>query len=104
MTVAGKRSFSVIIVAISCLLCGESGAQKVDTVSTFSITGYVDAYYAYYSDSVGPGKFQKFPTVSPRSNSPSLNTAQLSFQYNADKIRATAIFHFGDIAAATWAP
>ncbi len=88
----------------SFLLSQHSYAQKLDTVSTFSITGYIDAYYAYYSDSVGPGKIQKFGSTSPRSNSPSLNIAQLTMQYNADKIRGTVALHFGDIPAATWAP
>ncbi len=82
----------------------EKPAPKVDTVANFSITGYIDAYYAYYTDSVGPGNFQKFPSTSPRNNAPSLNTAQLAVQYTADKIRAMAVFHFGDIASATWAP
>ena len=104
MTISGKRSFQVVILMVSCLFSRQSNAQKIDTISTFSITGYVDAYYAYYTDSVGPKNFQKFPTVSPRSNTPSLNTAQLTLQYNADKIRGMAAFHFGDIAAATWAP
>ncbi len=81
-----------------------SNAQKIDTVSTFSITGYVDGYYAYYSDSVGPGNFQKWPNTSPRNNSPSLNTAMLSMLYNAEKVRAAAVFSFGDFAACTWAP
>ena len=104
MTLLNKRILSVIVLITASLLSIQSRAQKVDTVSTFSITGYIDAYYAYYSDSVGAGNFQKLPSTSPRSNSPSLNTAQLSFLYNADKIRGTAVFHFGDIAAATWAP
>ncbi len=99
-----KRSHILSLVLIaSFLLPMHSHAQKIDTISTFSITGYVDAYYAYYSDSVGPGNFQKFGSTSPRSNSPSINTAQLSMQYNADKIRGTVALHFGDIPAATWA-
>ena len=102
--VSGKRRFSIIILIACFFSTLRSDAQKTDTVSTFSITGYIDAYYAYYSDSVGAGKFQKFPSTSPRSNSPSLNTAQLTISYNSDKIRGTAAFHFGDIAAATWAP
>ncbi|MFI5196135.1 MAG: outer membrane beta-barrel protein [Chitinophagales bacterium] len=104
MTQLNKKVSAIIILFAALLLSLQSKAQKVDTISTFSITGYLDAYYAYYSDSVGPGNFQKFPTVSPRSNNPSLNIAQLSFQYNAEKIRGAAVFHFGDIAAATWAP
>ncbi len=75
---------------------------KVETVATYSLSAYIDAYCATYTDSVGPGNYQKFPSVSPRSNSPSLNTAMLTFQYNADKIRTIASLHFGDIANATW--
>src|ERR1022692_4320602 len=103
MRFPGKICFLFILTA-SLLLAQKSNGQKIDTISTFSITTYIDAYYAYYTDSVGPGNNQKFPTVSPKSNTPSLNTAQVSLQYNADKIRAAAVLHFGDIAAATWAP
>ncbi len=77
-------------------------APKVETVATYSLTGYVDAYYGFYTDDVGPGKFQKFPSVSPRSNSPSLNTAMLSFQYNGNKMRTMVALHVGDIANSTW--
>ena len=66
------------------------------------ISGYVDAYYAYYTDSVGTGNFQKFPSVSPRSNQFGLNTAQLSFQHDAKKVRAVVTLHFGDIAKSAW--
>ena len=68
----------------------------------FRISGYVDAYYAYYTDSVGTGNFQKFPSVSPRSNQFGLNTAQLSFQYDAKKVRGVVTLHFGDIAKSAW--
>jgi hypothetical protein len=83
-------------------LCGKAISQTIDTLSTFSVTTYVDAYYAAYRDSVGPGNFQKFATVAARSNSISLNTAQISCIYNAENIRATAVFHYGDIAESTW--
>jgi hypothetical protein len=104
MTSFNKRVLTVIILIIFFTPLNKGYAQKIDTISTFSITGYVDAYYAHYSDSVGPGNFQKFPSISPRNDNPSLNIAQLSFQYNSDKVRGTAVFHFGDVAAATWAP
>lgn len=101
------RSFTkgilVTATALSFLSPGKSIAQKVDTVSTFSITGYIDAYYAYYTDSVGPGSYQKFPTTSPRSNTPGLNIAQVSVQYAGQKLRGMATFHYGDIANSTWA-
>ena len=95
--------YTALLLAAS-LASSSSQGQKLDTVSSFSISTYIDAYYAYYSDSTGPGAFQKFPSVSPRSNSPSLNTAHISLIYNAEKVRAMGVLHFGDIAAATWAP
>jgi opacity protein-like surface antigen len=100
MASLNKQYFSFLILMISFLLSRESKAQKMDTISTFSITAYVDAYYARYTDSVGPGNFQKFPDASPRSNSPSLNVASINAQYNADKIRAVIALNFGDIAQA----
>lgn len=77
-------------------------AQQIDTISTFSITAYVDAYYAHYRDSAGQGNYQKFAAISPRSNSISLSTAQVSFQYNAEKIRATVVLQYGDLASSSW--
>ena len=103
MLIFSKKLLGFSLLALS-LNPFRSQAQKIDTISTFSINGYVDAYYASYTDSAGPGNFQKFPSTSPRSNQPSLNTAMLSFLYNADKVRATAVFHYGDIPAATWSP
>lgn len=103
MTLDKKINFSAIVFIFYVLSFHQGLAQKLDTFSTLSMTGYVDGYYAYYTDSVGPGNFQKFPTASPRSNSPSLNIAMLSFLYNAEKIRAAAVFHAGDIPTATWA-
>ncbi|MEP7196603.1 MAG: outer membrane beta-barrel protein [Saprospiraceae bacterium] len=67
---------------------------------TFS--GYVDAYYAYYSDSVGYGNFQKFPTTSPRSNSFGLNIAMVTAKYTTEKIRSIVTLHYGDLPMTTW--
>lgn len=77
-------------------------APKVETIATYSLSGYVDVYYGMYTDSVGPGNFQKFPSISPRSNSPSLNTAMLTMQYNGKKMRSFTALHFGDFANSTW--
>src|SRR5205085_7014229 len=54
------------------------------------------------TDSVGEGKFQKFPSISPRSNQFGLNTAHITFQYDAEKIRALATLHYGDIPVSAW--
>ncbi len=104
MKLVSKISFPAILIICCFFLVNKSGAQKIDTISTFSITGYADAYYAYYTDSLGPNKFQQFPNTSPKSNTPSLNIAQLSFLYNAEKVRAAAVFGFGDFISCTWAP
>ncbi len=79
-----------------------SNAQTVDSTAKFRISGYVDAYYGYYTDSVGTGNYQKFPSIAPRSRQFGLNTAQVSFEYNAEKVRGIVTLHFGDIAKSTW--
>jgi len=89
-----------LLAFISC--CKQVIAQTTDTAGSFSMAAYIDAYAATYTDSVGAGNFQKFPSVSPR-NGMGLNTAMLSSQYNNDKVRATLVLHFGDIANSTWA-
>jgi len=98
------RRIAFCFLSLLCVaLSGIANAQVVDTLSTFTISGYVDAYYAHYTDD-SAGKFQKFPTVSPRNDQLGLNTAQLMFDYKSDKVRGTAAFHFGDIPSATWSP
>jgi hypothetical protein len=77
-------------------------AQDSTKASPFSYSGYVDAYYAYYTDSVGTGNIQKFPTISPRSNAMGLNIAMLSVHYASEKVRSTMTLHYGDIALTTW--
>jgi hypothetical protein len=80
---------------------GNSFAQQKDS-ATFKVSGYIDAYYAYYTDSMGAGDYQKFPSVSPRSNQFGLNTAQVTFQYDATKVRGLAVLHYGDIPVSAW--
>lgn len=91
-----------IVCFLLIVLSDSALAQTKDSTAKFSISGYVDVYYATYTDSVGPGKYQKFPTISPRSNEFGLNTFQVNMQYDADKVRAMAVVHYGDIARATW--
>ena len=80
-----------------------SSAKKDSAVPKLVLSGYVDAYYAYYNDSVGPGNYQKFPTIAPRSEF-GLNTFLLSVQYNANNVRALATLHYGDISGSSWSP
>lgn len=69
-----------------------------------SISGYVDAYYALYTDSLPIGALQKYTTVSPESNLIGLNIAQLTASYEHAITRAQITLHHGDIARATWDP
>ena len=82
---------------------GNVYAQKKDSAS-YTVSGYVDAYYAFYTDSVGTNNFAKFPVISPRSNVFGLNIAQLTGQYNSKKMRAIATIHYGDIPISAWSP
>jgi hypothetical protein len=70
----------------------------------FTIGGYVSSYFGHYSDTSGPGHFQKFPTASPRNNSFGLDMALLSVQFQHPGLRATMCLQFGDIAASAWSP
>lgn len=80
-----------------------TNAQK-DSVSGIKFSGYVDAYHAYYSDSVGTGKFQKYGAVSPISNNFGVNIAQLSANYNSKNLRSTVTLQAGDLPRAAWSP
>ncbi len=74
------------------------------TSETFKISGYLDAYYSYYSDSIGINNYEKFPVISPKSNQFGLNIIQITAQYSAEKVRALATLHYGDIPSSAWSP
>lgn len=76
-------------------------AAPKDTIPKVVFSGYVDVYYAYYTDSVGDGAYQKFPTVSPRSEF-GLNVALVSATYDGEKIRGAVALQYGDIPASAW--
>lgn len=69
---------------------------------TLALTGYVDAYYAYFTNEMESNALQPYTTVSPRSERFGLNVAQIGLSYNADKVRGNVILHWGDIPRATW--
>jgi hypothetical protein len=92
----------LLLSVISFLFVTLVYADEQKDSAVFKISGYVDTYYAYYTDSVGAGNFQKFPSVSPRSNQFGLNTAQVTFQYDAGKIRGIVTLHYGDIPVSAW--
>jgi hypothetical protein len=64
--------------------------------------GCVDAYYGWYSDSLGPGAIQKFPTSAPKHNTIGLNMAMIAARFNNGKIRSNLAIHYGDIPATAW--
>ena len=95
---------TIFLISFSLLFFGKGiFAQNKDS-SAFKIGGYLDAYYARYSDSAGANKFQQFPVISPRSNTFGLNIVQITAQYSSKKIRALATLHYGDIPASAWSP
>ncbi len=80
----------------------QSVNSQTDSTGAFSFSGYVDAYVAYYTDSLGIGEYQAFPTVSPRSEQFGLNIAQISAKYAGENARATVTLHYGDIPMSAW--
>ena len=99
------KKITLLITIVVFLLPGaKCFSQANDSTSHFSLSAYVDAYYASYNDSLGTGSYQQFPSVSPRSNTFGLNTAMLTVQYDAKKVRGIATFHYGDIARSAWSP
>lgn len=78
--------------------------EEFDTSGLLDITGYISAYYAYYTDSVGPDAAQKFPTLSPYSNEVGLNVIQVSANYKAEKVRGIVTLQWGDMPNVAWSP
>ncbi|MCW3085932.1 MAG: hypothetical protein JWP12_3298 [Bacteroidetes bacterium] len=95
-----KITLYFLIVFLPSFSFSQHDSLKLKNIPV-SITGYVDAYYAYYTDSLG-SNYQKFPSVSPRSNQFGLNTAQITASYDGEKVRGMATLHFGDIPGSTW--
>lgn len=79
-------------------------ASDADSINAgVTISGYVDFYYARYTDDTGLA-FEKFPTIAPRNNAFSLNLLQLSAKYENEKIRGMATLHAGDMVLSSWSP
>ncbi len=98
-----KKKTSFFLAVIFCASFSQRSFSQIKKDSAkISISGYADVYYAYYTDSVGDNNYQKFPSISPRSNQFGLNCANLTFQYDAEKIRSAATIQFGDIPRSTW--
>lgn len=77
-------------------------AAEYDTSGRVIFSGYVDTYYASYSDNNGGETYVKFPTISPRNNQFGLNIAQASARYQSKSFRGTITIFTGDCAASSW--
>src|ERR1043165_1089031 len=95
-----KAILSVLSLVISLLSISAFGQLPAG----LNISGYADAYLAYYTDSLPSGAFQQFPTYAPRSGQIGLNIAQLSVTYKTDRIRSNITLHYGDIPRSAWSP
>ena len=78
------------------------GESEVDSTGKLFLSGYVDTYYALYSDKTVAGNFVKFPTAAPRNNQVGLNLLQLQARYGSEKVRGVASLFYGDIASSSW--
>lgn len=77
---------------------------EYDTTGQFILSGYIDTYYGFYTDSAGPGGYQKFPTSAPRSNQFGLNIFQLGMKYQSRRFRGLGTLFFGDTPRSAWSP
>lgn len=96
------KAVFILLLAVCIYRPAAVWAQAKDTVGNYSVSAYADVYYALYTDSLGKGKYQKFPTVSPRSNQPGLNIIQVSGKYDGNRIRGMLTLQYGDIPKTTW--
>jgi hypothetical protein len=76
--------------------------QEFDSTGKITVSGYIDTYYCYYTDTLGPGGYCKFPTSSPKHNQFSLNIIQISAKYQSDRMRGVATLFYGDIPLSAW--
>lgn len=95
------NKFSVSILLISLLISTAAFSQEASS-SPLTLSGYVDAYYSYFTDSAGNGNLQKLAAVSAHSQDVGLNIAAFTAKYATEKVRATVCMHFGDVPKALW--
>ena len=77
-------------------------SMEYDTTGRLQINGYLDIYYAYYSDSTNANGYSKFPTIAPRNNQIGLNILQLSVKYNSNLFHGTITIFGGDCPKSSW--
>ncbi|WP_425391950.1 outer membrane beta-barrel protein [Ekhidna sp.] len=94
------KIFANIPVAICLLVALQTHAQSDST--KIELTGYIDTYYASYSNKLSADELQPYITVAPRDNQFGLNIAEIGATYNTGEVRGTFVIQYGDIAEATW--
>ena len=92
---------TILLLSIVFFLFTKNIFAQSDSSAKPVFSGYVDGYYGYYTDSVGAGNYQKFPSVSPRTGF-GLNTAMITGSYDGAKVRGIISLQFGDIAKSAW--
>ncbi|WP_420315776.1 outer membrane beta-barrel protein [Ekhidna sp.] len=94
------KILTIVSAAVCLLLFNHAVAQNDST--KIELTGYIDTYYASYSNKLGPDELQPYVTVAPRDNQFGLNIAEIGATYNTGEVRGTFVIQYGDIAEATW--
>ncbi|MBI2258873.1 MAG: outer membrane beta-barrel protein [Flavobacteriia bacterium] len=75
-----------------------------DSTANWSYSAYIDTYYAFYTDSSNLNSYQKFPTISPKSESFGINILQFGTKYESQRFHGVATLFFGDTPNAAWSP
>lgn len=66
----------------------------------FTIEGYLDAYYAQFSDRENQGEWAEYAMSAPKHNQTGINTIQLSAIYRDTGLRGNITLQYGDIVDA----
>lgn len=75
-----------------------------DSTGKVIISGYIDAYYAYYTDSTNQAGYEKFPTEAPKNKQFGLNMILVSGKYISRDFRSTITIFGGDCPSSAWSP
>ncbi len=68
----------------------------------FTIEGYLDAYYAQFSDRENQGELADYAMSAPKHNQTGINTIQLSAIYRDTGLRGNITLQYGDIVDAVY--
>jgi LysM repeat protein len=68
----------------------------------FTIEGYLDAYYALFSDGKNKGDMSTYAMSAPKNGQTGLNTIQLAAIYNDTNLRGNITLQYGDLPTAVY--